>query len=137
MTTKDILTYHRTGGSRGRHTTSNQLAISARLDSDVANAIAEEERASATKRNAIINLAVAWYLRELDDARRLHCNNVYTEGGRAAYSHERLLTNGLTCQQLSKLHHICSSLNVSVDELVERLLDRLLESYDDRPMLYL
>ena len=137
MTTTDILTYHLTGGSRGRHTTSNQLAISARLDSDVAIAIAEEERASATKRNVLINLAVAWYLRELDDARRLHCSNVYTGDAYAAYSHERLLTNKLTCQQLSKLHHICASLNVSVDDLVDRLLDRLLESYDERPMLYL
>lgn len=137
MTTKDILTYHRTGGSRGRHTSANQLAISARLDSDVANAIAEEERTSGTKRNALLNMAVSWYLIELDDARRAHCCNVYTEGGHAAYSHERLLTGRLTCSQLSKLHHICTSLNVSVDDLVYRLLDRLLESYDERPMLYL
>lgn len=138
MKNENILEYHSSKRHRGAYYSgSTQRAISARIDHEVICELDLECAASGQTRNGVINKAVHWYLRELDDARRLHCSNVYTGDADASYSHERLFTNRLTCQQLSKLHHICASLNVSVDELVERLLERLLESYDDRPMLYL
>lgn len=137
MHTKDILTYHRQGGDRGRHTSPNQLAISARLDSDVANMLDEEMAASGTKRNALINLAARWYITALDDARRAHTHGATGEHGTMSTSHERLLTDTLSPSQLAKLHHVATALNVSVDELVERLVHKLLDEFDRKPMAYM
>lgn len=137
MHTKDILTYHRQGGNRGRHISLNQLAISARLDSDVAYLLDGEMAASGTKRNALLNLAARWYITELDEARRAHAHGGTGVDGTMSTSHERLLTGTLTASELSKLHHIAASLNISVDELVERLVHKLLDEYDDKPFAYL
>lgn len=137
MKTKDILTYHRQGGDRGRHTSPNQLAISARLDSDVAYLLNEEMAASGTKRNALINLATRWYLTSLDDARRAHAHGGTGVDGTMSTSHERLLTGTLSSAELSKLHHIATALNVSVDELVDRLVYKLLDEFDRKPMAYM
>lgn len=138
MKNENILEYHRAKRYRGAYYSgSTQRAISARIDHEVICELDLECSASGQTRNGVINKAVHWYITALDDARWAHAHGGSGEDGTMSTSHERLLTNSLTCQQLSKLHHICASLNVSFDELVERLLERLLESYDDRPMLYL
>ena len=68
---KDILQYHRNGGSRWRSWNGcQQKAISAKLDNNVSDMVDSETRTSGVSRNALINMALKWYLEELDDARQ-------------------------------------------------------------------
>lgn len=140
METKDILTYHRYGGSRGRSPYGSlQTAISARIDNSTMTGLDMEAAASGLKRNAIINLAIKWYIQELDDARRCSSSNVYTQGGaqHGVASHERLLNMELTCGEISKLANICSQLGTNVDDLTTRLVRRMLKEYDQSPFKYM
>lgn len=76
---KDILQYHKYGGSRGRcYMGSNQRAISAKIDNGIMFELDMECAASGLKRNAIINLALKWYIQELDEARKIAASKVYT-----------------------------------------------------------
>lgn len=140
METKDILTYHRYGGSRGRSPYGSlQTAISARIDNTTMTDLDMEASASGLKRNAIINLAIKWYIQELDEARRYTSCNVYTQDStqHGVASHERLLCKELTCGEISKLAHICKSLGTNVDDLTTRLVRRMLEEYDQAPFKYI
>lgn len=68
---KDILTYHRYQDSHGRSWCgSQQKAISAKIDNSIMDMINSEVSTSGVTRNRLINLALKWYLTELDDARR-------------------------------------------------------------------
>lgn len=140
METKDILTFHRYGGSRGRSPYGClQTAISARIDNRVMVEMAKEISATGMKRNSLINMALTWYLQELDEARRNASCNVYTQDStqRGISSHERLLCMELTCGELSKLEHICKSLGTNVDDLTTRLVRKMLEEYDQAPFRYI
>ena len=69
---KDILQYHRYGGSRERSLYGcQQKAISAKLDNNVSDMVDSEMKATGVSRNALINMALKWYLEELDEARLL------------------------------------------------------------------
>lgn len=140
METKDILTYHRYGGSRGRSWQGSlQTAISARIDNRVMEEMEKESSATGVKRNALINMALTWYLQELDEARRCASINVYTQEAQLnrTSSHERLLCMELTCGEISKLGHICKSLGTNVDDLTTRLVRKMLEEYDQAPFRYI
>ena len=140
METKDILTYHRYGGSRGRSSYGTlQTAISARIDNRVMEDMEKETSATGVKRNSLINMALTWYLQELDDARRCSSSDVYTQGAQLnrTSSHERLLAMELTCGEISKLGHICKSLGTNVDDLTTRLVRKMIEEYDQAPFRYI
>ena len=140
METKDILTYHRYGGSRGRSWHGSlQTAISARIDNRVMKEMEKETSATGVKRNSLINMALTWYLQELDEARRCCSSNVYTQICRCNgdTSHESLLFKELTCGEFEKLVHICRSLGTNVDDLTTRLVRKMLEEYDQAPFRYI
>lgn len=68
---KDILRYHRYQDSHGRSWCgSQQKAISAKIDHSIMDMVDAEVATSGVTRNRLINLALKWYLTELDDARR-------------------------------------------------------------------
>ena len=138
MKNEDILEYHRAKRYRGSYYGgSNQRAISARIDHYVMRELDLECAASGQKRNGVINKALHWYITALDDARRAHAHGCTGVDGTMSTSHERLLTGTLTASELSKLHHIASSLNISIDGLVDRLMRKLLDEYDSKPFAYL
>lgn len=140
METKDILTYHRYGGSRGRSWQGSlQTAISARIDNRVMEEMEKETSATGVKRNSLINMALTWYLQELDEARRYCSSNVYTQDStqHRISSHERLLCMELTSGEFSKLLHICKSLGTNVDDLTTRLVRKMLEEYYQAPFRYI
>lgn len=67
----DIITYHRCHGTHARsYFGADQVAISAKIDSHNMAAMEAEMAATGVKRNRLINLAIKWYLEELDNARR-------------------------------------------------------------------
>ena len=71
---KDIITYHRRGQYCERsYGNPTQIAISVKMDVSNMAAMDAEMKCTGTKRNRLINLAVKWYLQELDDARREVC----------------------------------------------------------------
>lgn len=73
---KNILKYHQNGGSRGRSWNGcQQKAISAKLDNYVSDMVDSEIRATGVSRNALINMALKWYLEELDEARLQSCSD--------------------------------------------------------------
>lgn len=138
MKNEDILEYHRSKRYRGSYYGgSNQRAISARIDHCVMRELDLECAASGQKRNGVINKAIRWYITALDDARRAQAQGGTGVDGTVSASHEQLLVASLTASELSKLRHIATALNVSVDELVERLLYKLLDEFDRKPMAYM
>ena len=76
--TTDILNYHKYRGSRGRAPFANQRTISARIDNRIMMELDMECAVSGIKRNALINMAISWYIAELDAARHNEATNVYT-----------------------------------------------------------
>lgn len=134
MTTRDILQFHREKGGRGRHTSSAQIAVSARLDAETIRVLEEETATSGIRRNSLLNMAALWYVSELDNARRETASGVNGDtDGLDAGTIERYLTHSLSCSQLAKLRHVCTALNVTPDELTVKAISRLLLEYDRRP----
>lgn len=67
---KDILQYHSTERYYRREAGKiSQKAISVKLDNTAVAALDEEARCTGVPRNRLINMAVMWYLSELDTAR--------------------------------------------------------------------
>lgn len=134
MTTRDILQFHRTGGGRGRHTSSAQIAVSARLDVDTIRVLEEETATSGIRRNSLLNMAAQWYVSELDNARRETASGANGDADVLdAGTIERYLSRSLSCSQLAKLRHVCMALNVTPVELTVKAVSRLLLEYDRRP----
>ena len=134
MTTRNILQFHREKGRRYRHEKSAQTAVSARLDAETIKLLADETAVSGIRRNSLLNMAAQWYVSELDHARRETASGLYggtdgLDGGTV----ERYLSRSLSCSQLAKLRHVCTALNVTMDELTIRAISRLLLEYDKRP----
>jgi hypothetical protein len=68
---KYILNYHRDNCSIGRSSHGSlQKAISAKIDCSLLEDIDAEKRTTGVTTNRLINMALRWYLRELDEARR-------------------------------------------------------------------
>lgn len=134
MNTRDILQFHRKGGGRGRHTSSAQIAVSARLDVETVRVLEEETATSGIRRNSLLNMAAQWYVSELDHARRDAASGVCGDAEVLdAGMIERYLLRSLSCSQLGKLRHVCMALNVTPDELIVKAVGRLLAEYDNRP----
>lgn len=140
MKTDNILQYHRYKASRGRsHCGSRQKAISARIDNSIMEEIENEQRATGIAKNSLINMAVGWYLQELDEARRCSSSKVYTQDGSPGMnaSLDRLLLSELTCGELDKLEHIKRGLGTDTRNLFLGLVRKMLDSYDHNPFLYI
>lgn len=134
MTTRNILQFHREKGGRGRHTSSAQIAVSARLDVETVRVLDEETAVSGIKRNSLLNMAAQWYVSELDNARRETANGVYGDtDGLTDGMVTRYLSRSLSCSQLSKLRHVCTALNITETELLTRAISRFLSEFDRRP----
>lgn len=130
---KDIITYHRYHDSRGRsyHGT-DQVAISAKIDSDNMTAMDAEMYASGVKRNRLINLAIKWYLEELDNARREVC-----EGGHLGKYILNVDTSDLPTGELERLDHICKGFGCTKERFALHALGLALRDYDSNPYRYL
>lgn len=130
---KDIITYHRYHDSRGRsYYGVDQVAISAKIDSGNMKAMEAESAASGIKRNRLINLAIKWYLNELDDARRRVC-----EGGDSQKYILNIDTSNLTRGELEKLDHICRGFGCTLERFVQHTLSVALMDYDKDPYRYM
>lgn len=134
MKTRNILQYHIEGGGRWRHSSSAQVAVSARLDVETVRVLEQETVVSGIKRNSLLNMAAQWYVSELDNARIETVNGVYGDtDGLTEGMIERYLSRSLSCSQLAKMRHVCTALNVTPDELAVKAISRLLLEYDRRP----
>lgn len=134
MTTRNILQFHREKGGRGRHTSSAQIAVSARLDVETVRVLDEETATSGIRRNSLLNMAAQWYVSELDDARRETVSGLYGDtDGLNGGTIERYLSRSLSCSQLAKLRHVCTALNITETELLTRAIGRFLSEFDRRP----
>lgn len=134
MTTRNILQFHREKGGRGRHTSSAQIAVSARLDVETVRVLDEETATSGIRRNSLLNMAAQWYVSELDDARRETVSDaLWRHDGLNGGAIERYLSRSLSCSQLAKMLHVCKALNITEEELLTRAISRFLLEYDRRP----
>lgn len=140
MKTDNILEYHRYKASRGRsYCGSQQKAISARIDNSIMEEIENEQRATGIAKNSLINMAVAWYLQELDEARRCATSNVYTQDGSPGMkaSLDRFLLSELTCGEMDKFEHIKHGFGIDTRNLLLGLVRKMLENFDKHPFLYI
>ena len=130
---KNIITYHRYHDSRGRSFYGvDQVAISAKIDSSNMAAMDAEMNASGVKRNRLINLAVKWYLEELDEARRKECE------GRLAEKYTLSMDmSGLSVGELENLDHICRGLGCTKEVFALHALSLALQDYDKNPFRYM
>lgn len=134
MKTRNILQYHREKGGRGRHLSSAQIAVSARLDVETIRVLEEETAISGIRRNSLLNMAAQWYVSELDNARRETVGGLYGDcDGMPDGEIARYLSRSLSCSQLSKLFHVCTALNITEEQLITRAVGRFLSEFDRRP----
>lgn len=136
----NILNYHRWNNSRGRSRFGvYQHPISAKIDIPTWGMIEDEQRASGVKLNSLINLAVKWYIEELDEARRAAAISrppEFLEGGTSENCTKYILSQ-LTIGETNKLTHICRNLGMNLEDLPLHLIRRMLETYDEKPFAYL
>lgn len=130
---KNIITYHRYHDSRGRSFHgSDQVAISAKIDSGNMAAMNAEMATSGVKRNRLINLAVKWYLEELDEAREKSAlGNV---DGKYILNVDMA---ELTGAELNALQHICKGFGCDQATLVRHLVRMMVRNYDKNPYRYM
>lgn len=131
--TRDILRYHRRGGSRERSVYQpQQRAISAKIDDDIDDEVDKEMRTSGIKRNALINMSLRWYLVELDEARR--------RSAEGYLAHKYILNidmKDFTGEELEKFKHICRGFGCSEEHFAANLLHMALKDYDNNPIRYM
>lgn len=130
---KNIIDYHRYHDSHGRsYYGVDQIAISAKIDSRNMKAMEAEMTATGVKRNRLINLAVKWYLKELDDARRKACEDLSTK--------KYILnvdTSSLSVGELEKLEFICRGLGCTKEKFAQHVLSVALMDYEKNPYHYM
>lgn len=130
---KNIITYHRYHDSRGRsYYGSDQVAISAKIDSGNMAAMDAEMATSGVKRNRLINLAIKWYLEELDEAREKsvsgNVDNKYILN---------IDMSEMAVDEIDALQHICRGFGCSQDTLVRHLIRMVVRDYDKNPFRYM
>ncbi len=136
----NILKYHRWDNSRGRSSMGVcQHPISAKIDLYTWGMMQDEQRASGVKINSLINLAVKWYIEELDEARRAAAISRPLENfnGGTSENCTKYILSQLTIGETNKLTHICRSLGMNIEDLPLHLIRRMLETYDEKPFAYL
>lgn len=130
---KNILDYHRWHDSRGRSWHgSDQVAISAKIDSSIYNEMDKEMMCSGIKRNRLLNLAVKWYLQELDEARLALA--------RGCVDGKYILdidTSDFSVGELERLDHICKGFGCTKERFVLHVLGLALRDYDKNPYRYM
>ena len=130
---KDILQYHRYGGSRGRsYYGCQQKAISAKLDNNVSDMVDSEMKATGVSRNALINMSLKWYLEELDEARRLMATR---EPGMKYILNLDL--KDLTGQELEEFVFISRSLGGTMEAIALNAIKVMLREYYQSPMRWI
>lgn len=126
---RDIITYNRRGQFCERsYGSATQTAISAKMDASTMAAMDAEMECTGVKRNRLINLAVRWYLEELDNARRERC---------VASSREKYIlnidTSDLATGELEKLDQICLGFGCTKERFALHALGIALRDYDKNP----
>lgn len=130
---KDILQYHRYGGSRERSWYGcQQKAISAKLDNKVSDMVDSETRTSGVSRNALINMSLKWYLEELDEARLSSATQV--PGMKYIL---KLDLKDLTGEELKELEFISRSMCGSMETIALTALKVMLREYNQAPMRWI
>lgn len=127
--TKDIITYHRYRDSHGRspHDVC-QKAISAKIDLDIMEMVDMECFTGGIARNRLINLALKWYINELDEARRI------VAGGMTLDKYIlNIDTSSLSCEELENLEFIANGFGCDVSALARHALQVMLKDYDKNP----
>ena len=136
----NILNYHRWNSDRGRSRFGvSQHPISAKIDILTGGMIQDEQRTSGVKINSLINLAVKWYIEELDEARHATACGIHAENSEGVTKDQAIkyILNQLTDYEADKLKHICKGLRIPLEDIPLHLVREMLENYDDNPFLYL
>lgn len=136
----NIINYHRWNNSRGRSSMGVcQHPISAKIDLYTWGLMQDEQRASGVKINSLINLAVRWYLDELDEARHAAACGIHAENLKGVTKDNALkyILSKLTDYEADKLKHICKGLRIPLEDLPLHLVREMLENYDEKPFSYL
>lgn len=130
---ENILDYHRLGvyTRRSRHG-SSQKAISAKMDEAVMKEIEAERRTTGVTTNRLINMAVKWYLHQLDEARREAAHG--TMGKNPPPMNEEQLVKYILCQLAEsdrpRFLNYCKVRKASPLCIVGEAVSRLLDDYD-------
>ena len=136
----NILQYHRWNSDRGRSRFGvYQHPISAKIDIPTWGMIQDEQRTSGVKINSLINLAVKWYIEELDEARHATACGIHPENPEGVTKDQliKYILAQLTDYEADKLKHICKGLRISLEDLPLHLVREMLENYDEKPFSYL
>lgn len=137
---KCILNYHRNHSSIGRSSHGSlQKAISAKIDCSLLEDIEAERRTTGVPTNRLINMAVRWYLQELDEARREAAHgtkekNLPTVTEEAAVKY---ILSRLTAIDRMRFLNYCKVRKVSPLRIIGEAINRLLDDYDKRPFSHL
>lgn len=129
----DIITYHRykSCGTRSYYGT-DQVAISAKIDAANMTAMEAEIAATGIKRNRLMNMAIKWYLEELDNARRR-----VAEGYNITKYILNVDVSDLSTGELEKLEQICRGFGCTKERFALHALGLALRDYDKNPMRYI
>lgn len=134
--TTDIITYHIHRGSRGRSWDgSRQHPISAKIDNGLWEEVLREKAATGTPVNTLINLAITWYLSELDEARRARARGATTQNldGGTKENALKYILKELSIHEADNLRHICRGLGMPLQDIPLHMCRYLLQNYDRRP----
>lgn len=139
-TYKDILYYHRKNSSTTRSSHgSSQKAISAKIDGGVLKDIEAERQTTGVTTNRLINMAVRWYLHELDKARREAAYSL--KGKNLSFMSEdaavKYILNLLSDHDQKRLLNIAKVKGLALELAIMDALEAYIDDYDKRPFSYL
>lgn len=95
-------------------------------------AMEAEMAATGIKRNRLINMAIKWYLEELDNARRR-----VAEGYNSSKYILNVDASDLPTGELEKLDNICRGFGCTKERFVLHVLGMALRDYDKNPYRYM
>lgn len=140
MIQQDIITYHLTGGMRGpSYYGPEQKAIGCKIDLGILDMVEAEQAVSGVKKNALINMALKWYLDELDEerSRKTHGSAASKYILQSGSTLDSFLAKHMTCGEVDELNHICRQMGVTIDGITEKVLRHFIEDYRKRPFAWL
>lgn len=137
---KYILNYHHDKSSIGRSSHGSlQKAISAKIDCSLLEDIDAEKRTTGVTTNRLINMALGWYLRELDEARREAADG--TMGKNLPLMDESQIEEYilplLASDDRPRFMNYCRVRKASPLCIVGEAVKMLLDDYDKRPFSHL
>lgn len=137
---KYILNYHRDRSSIGRSSHGSlQKAISAKIDCSLLADIEAERQTTGVTTNRLINMAVKWYLRELDEARREAAHGTIGENLPLMNEDQALkyILPLLTESDRPRFLNYCKVRKASPLCIIGEAVRMLLDDYDKRPFSHL